>query len=335
VATQGRSFWVLDELNVLHQLSDEVTEADHYLYKPETTYLFGGHSDVDPGETFGENPEEGVLVHYNLSSPGDQEIKLQFLESDGDVIRTFSNKETLEGEPVKESEEFYEEEGSVPSDVLKTGQGLNSFVWNMRYPGATDLDGRQILWSGSTRGPDAIPGTYEVRLIVEDETVMSRTFELTKDPRIETTQEDFQAQFDLHQTIIAKLDTTHKTINRIREIRTELKDIKDEFKADSEVQEKADAMLKLLSDVEGELMQTKAESFQDVLNYPIKLNNKLASLASTVGTGDNHPTEQQYAVYEDLAAKVDAQFKRIEPILTGEVPNLVQELDVESIPIEN
>ena len=335
VATQGRSFWVLDELNVLHQLSDEVTGADHYLYKPETTYLFGGHSDVDPGETFGENPEEGVLVHYNLSSPGDQEIKLQFLESDGDVIRTFSNKETLEGEPVKESEEFYEEEGSVPSDVLKTGQGLNSFVWNMRYPGATDLDGRQILWSGSTRGPDAIPGTYEVRLIVEDETVMSRTFELTKDPRIETTQEDFQAQFDLHQTIIAKLDTTHKTINRIREIRTELKDIKDEFKADSEVQEKADAMLKLLSDVEGELMQTKAESFQDVLNYPIKLNNKLASLASTVGTGDNHPTEQQYAVYEDLAAKVDAQFKRIEPILTGEVPNLVQELDVESIPIEN
>ena len=335
VATQGRSFWVLDELNVLHQLSDEVTEADHYLYKPETTYLFGGHSDVDPGETFGENPEEGVLVHYNLSSMSDQEIKLQFLESDGDVIRTFSNKETLEGEPVKESEEFYEEEGSVPSDVLKTGQGLNSFVWNMRYPGATDLDGRQILWSGSTRGPDAIPGTYEVRLIVEDETVMSRTFELTKDPRIETTQEDFQAQFDLHQTIIAKLDTTHKTINRIREIRTELKDIKDEFKADSEVQEKADAMLKLLSDVEGELMQTKAESFQDVLNYPIKLNNKLASLASTVGTGDNHPTEQQYAVYEDLAAKVDAQFKRIEPILTGEVPNLVQELDVESIPIEN
>lgn len=335
VATQGRSFWVLDELNVLHQLSDEVTGADHYLYQPETTYLFGGHSDVDPGETFGENPEEGVLVHYNLSNPDDREIKLQFLESDGDVIRTFSSKETLEGDPVKESEEFYEEEGDVPSDVLKTEQGLNRFVWDMRYPGATDIDGRQILWAGSTRGPDAIPGTYEVRLIVDDETVMSRTFDLTKDPRIETTQEDFQAQFDLHQTIIAKLDTTHKTINRIREIRTELNDIKEEFEGDSEVQEKADAMLKLLSDVEGELMQTKAESFQDVLNYPIKLNNKLASLASTVGTGDNRPTEQQYAVYEDLAAKVDAQFKRIEPILTGEVPNLVQELDVESIPIEN
>ncbi len=335
VATQGRSFWILDELSVLHQMSDEVTGSDHYLYKPETTYLFGGHNDIEPGQTLGENPEEGVVVYYNIKNPGDEEVQLQFLESDGDVIRTFSNKEDLEGKPVKKSEEFYEEEGDVPSDVLKTQPGLNSFAWNMRYPGAADLDGRQILWSGSTRGPGAIPGSYEVRLIVDDETVMSRSFEITKDPRIETTQEDFQAQFDLHQTIVSKLDTTHKTINRIREIRDELNEIKSDFEGDSDVQERADAMLKLLSDVEGELMQTKAESFQDVLNFPIKLNNKLASLANTVGTGDGRPTEQQYAVYEDLASKVDAQFKRIEPIIKGELPNLVQEIEPETIPIEN
>jgi len=335
VATQGRSFWVLDDLSVLHQLNDRVRNADHYLFQPETTYLFGNHTDIEPGQTLGENPKEGVTVYYNLQNPGDAEIKLQFLEGDGDVIRTFSNKETLEGEPVTESEEFFEDENNVPSDVLKTKQGLNSFLWNMQYPGAADLDGRQILWSGSTRGPSAIPGSYEVRLIVDDETVMSQNFEITKDPRIETTQDDFQAQFDLHQTIITKLDTTHKTINRIREIRSELNDIKSEFEGDSDVQERADAMLELLADVEGELMQTKAESFQDVLNFPIKLNNKLASLASTVATGDGRPTEQQYGVYEDLAAKVDAQFERIEPIMKGELPNLVQELDVETIPIEN
>ncbi len=335
VATQGRSFWVLDDLSVLHQLNDRVRNADHYLFQPETTYLFGNHTDIEPGQTLGENPKEGVTVYYNLQNPGDAEIKLQFLEGDGDVIRTFSNKETLEGEPVTESEEFYEDENNVPSDVLKTQQGLNSFLWNMRYPGAADLDGRQILWSGSTQGPSAIPGSYEVRLIVDDETVMSQNFEITKDPRIETTQDDFQAQFDLHQTIIAKLDTTHKTINRIREIRSELNDIKSEFEGDSDVQERADAMLELLADVEGELMQTKAESFQDVLNFPIKLNNKLASLASTVATGDGRPTEQQYGVYEDLAARVDAQFERIEPIMKGELPNLVQEIDVETIPIEN
>jgi len=334
VATQGRSFWILDDLAVLHQMNDRIKNDDYYLYQPETTYLFGNHRDISPGETLGENPEDGVVVYYNLNKTGDAEIKLQFAEPGGAVIRTFSSKENLDGKPVKKSEEFYEEEHNTPPDVLTAKEGLNSFTWNMLYSGAEDLKGRQILWAGSTRGPKAVPGMYEVRLIVEDETVMSQPFGITKDPRIEVTQEDFEAQFDLHQTIIAKLDTTHKTINRIREIREELADIKEDFEGDEDVQEKADQLLELLSDVEGELMQTKAESFQDVLNYPIKLNNKLAALANTVGTGNGRPTGQQYAVYEDLAAKVDAQFKRIEPILTGKMPDLIPELGREPVEID-
>jgi len=205
----------------------------------------------------------------------------------------------------------------------------------MRYPGATDLDGRQILWAGSTGGPSAVPGTYEVRLIVNDETVMTQEFELTKDPRIDVSQDDFEAQFDLHQTIVTKLDTTHKTINKSREVRSELTNIKSEHAGNEDVQKRVASLMNTLSEVEGELMQTKAESFQDVLNYPIKLNNKLASLANTVGTGDGRPTEQQYAVYEDLAAKVDAQFKKVEPILRGETSSLIEEIEQEAIPIEN
>lgn len=336
VATQGRSFWVLDDLSVLHQLSDQVTQSDYYLYQPETTYLFGNHTEPDPGETLGENPEDGVVVHYNINNEiSDQEVQLQFAESNGNVIRTFSNKEDLEGNEVKESDKFHEKEHEVPHDVLTTKQGQNTFVWNMRYPGATDLDGRQILWSGSTAGPTAVPGTYEVRLIVDDEVVMSQNFDITKDPRIDVSQDDFEEQFELHQTIISKLDTTHKTINRIREVREELGDIKSEYADNEQVQERVDAMLNTLTEVEGELMQTKAESFQDVLNYPIKLNNKLASLASTVATGDGRPTEQQYAVYEDLAERVDAQFEKIEPILRGDADDLIQEIKQETIPIEN
>jgi len=336
VATQGRSFWVLDNLSVLHQISDEVTNSDYYLYKPETTYLFGNHTDVDPGQALGENPEEGVVVHYNIADPNkEQEVQLQFAESNGDVIRTFSNQKDMDGNEVKESEEFHEKEHDTSWDVITTKKGQNKFVWNMRYPGAADLEGRQILWAGSTRGPSAVPGTYEVRLIVDDETVMTQEFELTKDPRIDVSQDDFEAQFDLHQTIISKLDTTHKTINKIREVRSELTDIKSEYTGNQEVQDRVESLMNTLSEVEGELMQTKAESFQDVLNYPIKLNNKLASLANTVGTGDGRPTEQQYAVYKELAAQVDAQFKKVEPILRGETANLIKEIEQEAIPIEN
>ena len=331
IATQGRSFWVLDDLSVLHQLSDEVKNSDYYLFKPETTYLFGNHRDIGPGETIGENPKDGVVVYYNLNSMPNSEVKLRFLESDGTEIRTFSNKETLEGEPVEESDEFYEEEHSVPSDVLTTKEGNNTFEWNMRYPGAEDIDGRQILWSGSTVGPKAIPGTYQVQLLVDDVLIETKAFDLTKDPRIETTQEDFQEQFNLHQAIIAKLDTTHKTINRIRDVRAQINEVKSDNPDDTEIQERADAVLEVLENVEGELMQTKAESYQDVLNFPIKLNNKLASLASTVATGDGRPTQQQYEVYEDLSAQIDEQFERIIEVFEGELPDQIKEIEQRSI----
>ena len=331
IATQGRSFWVLDDLSVLHQLSDEVKNSDYYLFKPETTYLFGRHSDIEPGETIGENPKDGVVVYYNLNSMPNSEVKLRFLESNGTIIRTFSNEETLEGEPVEESDEFYEEEHSVPSDVLTTKEGNNTFEWNMRYPGAEDIDGRQILWSGSTVGPKAIPGTYQVQLLVDDVLIETKAFDLTKDPRIETTQEDFQEQFNLHQAIIAKLDTTHKTINRIRDVRAQINEVKSDNPDDTEIQERADAVLEVLENVEGELMQTKAESYQDVLNFPIKLNNKLASLASTVATGDGRPTQQQYEVYEDLSAQIDEQFERIIEVFEGELPDQIKEIEQRSI----
>ncbi|MDZ7692095.1 MAG: hypothetical protein U5K69_13355 [Balneolaceae bacterium] len=334
VATQGRSFWILDELNVLHQISDEINSMPYHLYKPERTYLFGGPSVSEPGGTLGQNPEPGAVVHYNLQETTDSEVKLEFYEDNGDMIRSFSSEQTLEGEPVKESEQFYEEEGITQSDVVPVQQGLNTFTWNRRYPGATDLEGRQILWAGSTNGPRAVPGTYLVRLVVDDETIMEQEFEITKDPRIETTQEDFQAQFDLHQTIIAKLDTTHKTINRIREIRGEINELLEENPGE-EATKLANTIKEQLDEIENALVQTKAEAYQDVLNYPIKLNNKLAALASTVATGDNHPTKQQYAVYEELAKKVDAQFERLEPILSGDFPELRQEIDSPAVPIEN
>ena len=331
IATQGRSFWILDDLSVLHQLSDQVANSDHYLFKPETTYLFGSHRNMGPGDTTGENPEDGVVVYYNLNTIPDSEVKLRFLESNGTVIRTFSNMETLDGDPVEESDQFYEEEHDVPSDALTTKEGNNVFVWNMLYPGATDIEGRQILWAGSTRGPSAIPGSYQVQLLIDDEVVAEQTFELVKDPRIETTQEDFQAQFDLHQTIIAKLDTTHKTINRIRDVRAQINELKSDNPDNEELIERANSVLEVLGDVEGELMQTKAESSQDVLNYPIKLNNKLASLASTVATGDGRPTQQQYEVYMELAAQIDEQFQRIEQVFQGELPEQIREIERSTI----
>ncbi|MTI87414.1 MAG: glycosyl hydrolase [Balneolaceae bacterium] len=336
VATQGRSFWVLDDLPVLHQLNDDIAGSNH-LFNPEHVYLFGrGGGTPPPGSTIGQNPEPGVVVFYNLSEDVDQEVLLNFYESDGDLIKSYSSKEDEEGQPVKEETDFYQEEEVRPSSVLSDKAGLNKFSWDMEYPGVTDLNGRQILWAGNTRGPEAVPGTYTVKLYIGDEEAGSREFEVLKDPRLtEVTQEDLEEQFNLVQTINAKLDTTHKAINHIRKLRSEINELMEESGDNEEARELASEIKKALSEIENELMQTKAEATQDVLNYPIKLNNKLASLKSTVATGYGRPTEQQYEVYEDLAAKVDVQLERFNKILKGEYGTFKGEIENPSVPIEN
>ena len=335
VATQGRAFWVLDDLSLLHQLKDDV-RSDHYLFEPAHSYLFGGYYDIPEGMTVGQNPRNGVVVHYHLKDSLDSEVKLQFFEGNGDLIRSYSSKETLKGKPVAPSDQFYEHPEQTQSDVVQSRQGLNSFVWNMRYPGATDLDGRQILWAGSTRGPEAVPGTYVVKLMIDDEVVQSQQFEIRKDPRIPASTSDLREQFELHEQIIGKLDETHTAVNNLRTARKQLQELSSKLPEENEEGKKRISQLvETMDTIEANLVQVKAEAIQDVLNYPIKLNNKLAALASTVGTGYNKPTKQQYDVYKELAMQVDAELSELEPILKGEVQKVMQEIEVKPIQIDN
>ena len=332
VATQGRAFWVLDDLPVLHQLSDEIAKADYHLFDPEDPYLFGGRTG---GETVGKNPETGAVIYYTLKKEQDAEIKLEFIDMRGNTIQTYSSTEDVNGKPVKESPVFYEEEGKTPRNVLPNQAGLNKFVWNMRYPGATDLDGRQIMWGGNTSGPMAVPGTYTVRMTIGDELVAEQDFILKKDPRlVDVSQQDFVAQFELVQTINAKLDTTHASINRIRRVTDEITKQMKELDTNEAFEKQVMAMISTLGDIEKVLVQTKAEAGQDLLNFPIRLNNKLAALKSTVATGYGKPTAQQYAVFEDLAAKVDVQLDKLNAIWNGEYAKVMEEIESPAVPIE-
>ncbi|MFN1835634.1 VPS10 domain-containing protein [Balneola sp. MJW-20] len=337
VATQGRSFWVLDDLSVLHQISDEITTKAAHLFQPEHAYLFGGGGGrPGPGSTTGQNPDPGAVVFYYLNEDVSDEVKLVFAEADGEVIQTYSSQKQPDGDPVRENNDFYQEEGQRRNNILSDKAGLNKFSWDLQYPGVTRLNGRQILWAGNTSGPEAIPGTYTVTLHIGEEEIASAEIEVLKDPRLtEVSQEDLEAQFTLVQTINAKLDTTHKAINHIRELRDEISDMLSAAGDNEEAQAIAKEIRTALSEIENELMQTKAEATQDVLNYPIKLNNKLAALKSTVATGYGRPTDQQYAVFEELAGKVDEQLKRFNEILEGRLGEFKGEVESPVVPIRN
>jgi photosystem II stability/assembly factor-like uncharacterized protein len=332
VATQGRSFWILDDLTPLHQMLDQVAASSVHLFKPRTTYRMRGGSSSLPN--IGHNPPNGVMVHYYLKTKPEGDIKLEFLDVKGDTIRTFSSKEEKKEGAEEASEEFFG--GAAAAAKVTTEAGMNRFVWDMRYADASRVQGA-VLWGGGARGPITVPGAYQVRLIAGNQT-MTESFEIKPDPRLTTTQENYQKQFDLLIKIRDKVTAAHDAINQIRDVKKQIEEFTkrmNEVATDGKaITEAAKTVKEKIMAVEEELMQVKAKSNQDVLNYPIKLNNKLTALAGVVASADAAPTEASYAVFEELSAKVDAQLARLKEAMEADLQafnKLVRESEVPAI----
>jgi photosystem II stability/assembly factor-like uncharacterized protein len=322
-ATQGRAFWVLDDLPVLYQLAD-AAKKDVYLFKPEETYRMpgGGFGGGGGGGAVGRNPSAGAVIYYHLKNKPGGEVTLELLDSSGKLIKKFTSK-AVEGQspaaPASEEDGFFG--GGGGARRLPAEGGLNRFVWDLRYPDATRFPGL-IMWAGSTTGPRIVPGTYQVKLTVDGES-MVQSFEVKKDPRLETTQADFAKQLDLLLKIRDKFSETSEAILQIRDARKQIDDITNRLKDQPNGKAIADAAKSLkakLTAVEEELYQTRNQSSQDPLNYPIRLNNKLAALTGVAGSADSAPTEQTSAVFDELVGKIDVQLKKLEEIMRNDLP---------------
>jgi photosystem II stability/assembly factor-like uncharacterized protein len=306
-ATQGRSFWIIDDLTPLHQLNNEIATADFHLFKPMPSYRMEG----GPGwraantKTAGTNHPGGVMVHFNLKEvPADSVlVSISFQESDGKLIKEFSSNAK-------------ERTDKLPD--LKSGG--NRFVWNMQYPGALRFDG-MILWAAGLNGPKAIPGTYKVVLRVGKDK-QEQNFEILKDPRSESTSDDFKKQFNFLIEIRDKVTEAHQAILDIRETRKQLTHLKSIWKDDAEMKsliQRATDMDKEITKIENELYQTKNRSGQDPLNYPIKLTNKLAHVGSLTNRGDFPPTQQATQVRDELNKLINAELQKWEQIKSADM----------------
>ena len=296
VGTQGRSFWILEDLMHLHHLNA---------------------SDIDKAFTF-HNPypitlgaESSVRLRYWLVEERDEDLTLRILEEDGEtVIQTYVGDD-------------------VPSEA-----GVNQFNWNMRYPGAESFDGL-IMWAGSVRGPEAVPGSYVARLVVgEDSTDV--TFRINPDPRSETSIEGLQEKFDFLITVRDKLTETHQAIKQIRSLRDQINDVVDRVPADhpeaDSIKAYADRMLEDMKEVEEALYQTKNQSGQDPLNYPIRLNNKLAAVGG-VTRGNFPPTDQAYQVRDELIRQIDEWLTRLADITSFQMSEFEEMMEALKLPV--
>jgi hypothetical protein len=220
-------------------------------------------------------------------------------------------------------------------------KGLNQFVWDLRLPDATTFPGI-ILWAGNVRGPVVAPGAYQVRLSVDGKSQIQK-FEVRKDPRVTTTPQQFAAQLELELQVRDKLSQINAAVIQIRDVRKQIDELTARLRASGDtakskiVIERAKSLSNDLTAIEEALYQTKSKASEDPLNYPVRLNNKLAALLVAIGSADTEPTAAERQVYEDLATTSNAQVKKLKQALDSGVPalnKLVRDQDIPAVAIK-
>lgn len=317
VATQGRAFWILDDLPLVYQLAAGLPADGSKLFQPKDTYrtLRGGfHIPSDKPE--GQNPAAGAVAYYWFKEKPKDEVTVEFLDDSGKLIRKFSSKPPAKKPAGAEDEEDDFPFGRPPADHVPAEAGLNRFVWDLHYPDATTFSGL-IMWAGSIHGPAIVPGRYSVRLTANGKSE-TQSFEVKKDPRLKTSPEDYARQLEVALQIHNKLSQCNEAVIRIRDIRKQLDDYAERVK-DPKVADAAKSLAKNLTAVEEALYQTKNRASEDPLNFPIKLNNKLAALEGVVESSDSAPTMQSSQVFEDLASQVNKQLETLKKLTSSDL----------------
>jgi photosystem II stability/assembly factor-like uncharacterized protein len=364
VATHGRAFWVLDDLSPLRQWNESLKSDDVHLFAPsDANHTTFSGSFFGPSGNAGQNPPAGAVVYYYLKTeikkPDEKDkkdekkdeaksagsaapssdssdkkpesrVKIEILDSTGKVVRVFPPKNP----PAEGGEDSF---SRTHGSEIATEAGINRFVWDLRYEPAPNIP-NSPLWGGSTDGPLALPGGYQVRLTVDGKS-QTQPFKIVPDPRLKVTADDLKKQFDLMQAILAKVTQVHDAVRQIRDIRAQTTALNKRLTDDKNPNAKtladaSSALDKKMTVVEEALIQTKAKSGQDVLNCPIRLNNLLVALGGVVSSADAAPTKQDYEMFDDLGKQADEQLAKWDEIVKTDLAGynqLARDKDIPAI----
>ncbi len=293
LGTHGRGFWILDDYDPLREYSDRTAV--------ESLTLFNPHDAVRSAQT--------AALQYYLGEEVDS-VKTEIYDSEGNLVISVIGDSIAKKET--EVNPWYRTRTTGPPTTAK---GLNRWEWNLRYKGATMFEGI-IIWSGRPQnGPKAPPGTYEARVTVNGIT-KSAKFNVKMDPRLEgVTEQDLREQFQLASQIRDRTSAANEAVIQIRHIRDQIDD-RLEKTNDRRIRKMSSDLMGNLTKIEEALYQTKNESGQDPLNFPIRLNNRLASLRRSVENGDAKPTDGAYKVFGELSAELDGHLEALDGELT-------------------
>lgn len=366
-ATHGRSFWILDDLSALRQMTPAIVKKDAHLFKPRKAYRSGfgggGGTGAAGGHPSGANPSSGAVFYYWLKSPR-QLVTMDILDSKGAVIRTFTSNQdsqvaadSVRGDSVRAARADSLKRAGVKEDSTARSEarseetppgddgprrppppprvpnkaGLNSFSWNLRYPDASTFQ-NLIMWAAGIQGPVAVPGAYSVRMTVVGRP-QTQTFTLLKDPRSPASQATLEDQFAFLIAVRDRTSDANNAVRRIRNVKAQLADrvARMPITRRPAFRTKVEALTAQLSAVEPNIYQVKNQSGQDPLNYPIRLNNKIAALAGVAGSADARPTDQTREVFRVLSAQLATELSRLN-IAMQSLPSINADLKAAGIP---
>ncbi|MCP4898224.1 MAG: glycosyl hydrolase [bacterium] len=328
VATQGRSFWILDDLSPLRQASSHIAEDGPHLFEPRPVVRWIDGSGGRGRGAQGQNPPFGAIIHFALpqifDKDGETEVKLELLDSSGQVLRSLSS-ETPEPQAPSAFRRIYPEFFDPP--LLDVSPGANRYVWNLRLADA-DLVDDAVLW-GSAGGPTVPPGTYQTRLTVGDWSD-TKPISVVPDPRLDASQKVDDARFALAKSIWRQLTRSHDAIKKLRSVRSQVNEATTHLD-DEEATKAAEDLVASLTTIEERLSQIKSQSSQDMLNFPPQIDNQLVHLLGIVDSAQAEPTAVSEERFAELKSELDQLISELDESIATTVPTIEEALEVEDV----
>lgn len=317
VATNGRAFWILDNLSPLREAAGLDAGAVH-LFKPAKALRLYYNPTPDRRRPVGSNGPAGAVFDYWLPEVPKGEVQLEVLDTQGALIRRLSSKPAARG-PEQPPEWV---DAVRPSDQLSAQKGLNRFAWDLRHAEPEQIPG--AFYQGlAPVGPLVRPGTYTLKLTVDGKTE-SAPFEVVNDPRSKASAADLQAALDLDLKTRALMDTLHRTVNRIRITKAQLHNLAQHLGTDAPSREVAGDLKALeakLSPVEEALIQVKLGSSEGTLRFPAMLNEQLDTFRASI-EADAKPTQAQLELYQAFARRLGTELRCWQELVTKDIPAL-------------
>ena len=316
VATHGRAFWVLDDLTPLRKLAPADVNAQSRLYAPRPAYRLRFPDALDRRQPAGENPPPGAIVYYYLKAVPKDEVKLEILDTQGNVVKSYSSVKKEEDAGPAEWPDVQHQ-----SETLPTQAGLNRFYWDLRYERPVKVPGTFYETDIPPKGAMALPGTYQVRLTVVGQS-QTAPLELRLDPRIQIPRADLEKQFDLERQLTRRLTSLHNAVNEIRDLRAQINSLEQRYKsvaAWEPMKPVAADLLKKIGAVEDKIIQAKMKSTEGDLRFPTMIDEQLIYLNWSVDSTDAAPTGSQQQLFAELSEKLQAQLNVWDQILSQDL----------------